>query len=231
MGAYGVQITTITMDDNPQIWTASEIDSIERSLSPERFARYLSASSTKPEALEYYRWNTALSGAFYGPLQCLEVGLRNAVHERLAPRYGATWYQNQTIMRGPGLAMASEAIDRITVLRKPVSPGRVVAELSFGFWVGLFSNAYDATLWRQDLHRLFSPRPHRSDLHDKLDRLRTLRNRIAHHEPIFQRNLVDDFNRIQDVLRSVAPELRDWMTYHNRVLDILSDGPNGGQRF
>ena len=63
----------------------------------------------------------------------------------------------------------------------------VVSELSFTFWVALFANVYDQTLWRTDLHRIFTPRTkNRHGLHDSLDRLRNLRNRIAHHEPIFQ---------------------------------------------
>lgn len=219
------------MADNPPIWNESELAAIEGALSSDRFARYLNAASDKSEALELYRWNAAISGAFYGPLQCLEVGLRNAVHDRLSVPYGQSWYALPTLLSARDQATAREARETIERLGKPVTSGRVIAELSFGFWVGLFSNAYDQTIWRTDLYKLFSPRPQRHELFNKLDRLRTLRNRIAHHEPIFQRQLVDDYGRICEVLRSFAPELCDWTEFHSRVLDVLAEGPRGGQRF
>ena len=35
------------------------------------------------------------------------------------------------------------------------SPDDIVAELNFGFWVGLMGPSYDATLWRQTLYKSF----------------------------------------------------------------------------
>ena len=50
---------------------------------------------------------------------------------------------------------------------------------------------YDATLWRQALHRAFraAGSHKRSVVHGRFNALRRLRNRIAHHEPIFFRPL------------------------------------------
>lgn len=234
MGAYEPKNTTQTVVDNPSPpspWTAEEVDAIEAALSFDRFARYLDAASSKSEALQYYAWNTALSSAFHGPLQCLEVGLRNAIHDRLSRSYGTSWFHNTAILRGNDIAFATEAKHRVDQTGRPATPGRIVAELSFGFWVGLFAKVYDTTIWRTDLYRLFSPRPKRHDLHDDLDRLRTLRNRIAHHEPIFHRSLVDDYNRICRVLRSFAPYMSEWMEFHSRVLDVVAEGPEGVERF
>ena len=56
---------------------------------------YLRATGgDREKALHLYTWNTALSAAFYGPLQGLEVALRNALHRQLTERYGAEWYDN-----------------------------------------------------------------------------------------------------------------------------------------
>lgn len=219
------------MNDNPQPWSADEVDAIEAALSTERFTRYLSAASSKSEALQLYAWNTALASAFHGPLQCLEISLRNAVHDRLSASRGTSWFDQVSLLRGRDLAIVADAKARVGQTGQAVTPGRVVAELSFGFWVGLFANAYDSTLWRTDLYRLFSPRPHRRGLHDDLDRLRTLRNRIAHHEPIFQRTLVDDYERIRVITRALSPDLCEWMEFHSRVLDVIADGPMGVYRF
>ena len=46
-----------------------------------------------------YAWNTAVSAAFYGPLQGLEVALRNAMHRRLAERLGAAGCRRSGLYR------------------------------------------------------------------------------------------------------------------------------------
>ncbi|ELB86058.1 hypothetical protein Rwratislav_46905, partial [Rhodococcus wratislaviensis IFP 2016] len=53
----------------------------------------------------------------------------------------------------------------------------------FGFWRFLHSRSYEATLWTPSLRHAYphqTPR-RRSDVYNHLN---TLRNRIAHHEPI-----------------------------------------------
>jgi hypothetical protein len=110
-----------------------------RSLSPERMATYVQASGGDRErALRLYTWNTAVSAAFYGPLQGLEVAMRNAMHVQLTSAYGPTWYDN------PACGFDAGTLDRLDgakrSLRKggyAIDPPHLVAELSFGFWVSL----------------------------------------------------------------------------------------------
>ena len=71
------------------------LDALVASLSPERIATYMAAAGgDREKAMRLYTWNTAVSAAFYGPLQGLEVALRNAMHRSLAARYGPDWYDN-----------------------------------------------------------------------------------------------------------------------------------------
>ncbi|MEH6649635.1 MAG: Abi family protein [Motiliproteus sp.] len=45
------------------------------------------------ELIGLYNWNKALSSALYPMLQCLEVSIRNAVHERATSHFGTSdWY-------------------------------------------------------------------------------------------------------------------------------------------
>ena len=44
--------------------------------------------------MRLYTWNTAISAAFYGPLQGLEVALRNAMSNALTATYGVHWYDS-----------------------------------------------------------------------------------------------------------------------------------------
>lgn len=81
-------------------------------------------------------------------------------------------------------------------------------------------------LWRPVLHKAF---PHaklpRKDVHNPLDQLRLLRNRIAHHEPIFQRPLADDYQSILLILSWICPDTAAWITHHSTVPAILAARP------
>ena len=151
-------------------YTDDLLDELEASLSRERLGTYLDAAGGDREgAIRLHAWNTAVSAAFYGPLQGLEVTLRNAMHSGLADRYGDAWYDN----RAAGLDRG--AMERIASARTKLArdrhgddPPRIVAALSFGFWVSLLGPGgrtgagrkanYEMTLWRPALRGAFAQR-------------------------------------------------------------------------
>jgi len=202
-------------------------------LSPERFSRYLEASNGDPKAaLRLYTWNCQVASALYGPLQTLEVTLRNSVHDALSPSKGARWFSNAQLMKGPDLRRVADAEQdvRSRGVDNP-SPGDIVGTLSFGFWVGLFAKSYDQELWRVHLYKCFHPRPRRNDLHENLDEIRKVRNRVAHHEPIYHRLLLADYERILDVIGALSPDIRVWVEHHSRFLDVFTQSPSDVDRF
>lgn len=213
---------------------ATILAALEASLSPERMATYIAAAAgDREQAMRLYTWNTAISAAFYGPLQGLEVAVRNAMHRELSAVYGPDWYDNPLcgLDDGASQRVANAKAD----LRRqgyPVDSPHVVAALAFGFWVSLLGRGghiapttratYEMSLWRPALHRAFphvrKPRP---DVHRPLDYLRTFRNRIAHHEPIFGRHLTADYASILEVTGWICPSMRSWIDHHSRVPDML----------
>lgn len=124
---------------------------LEKAISKDRLAKYLAHTfGNLDEALALYERNCRLSEAFYTPLQCLEVCLRNHVNDVLCNDYGADWFQNgNPHLKPDALIKITAAISQLTQNQKPITTGAVVAELSFGFWVGLMGTGYDATLWRK----------------------------------------------------------------------------------
>ena len=217
-------------------FTEEVLEELTASLSLERMNTYLEATqgNSKKAAL-LYTWNTAVSGAFYGTLQGLEVALRNALHRQLARRYGPTWYDNpDTGLDGGCLGRIATAKTKLAREGYTVDPPRMVATLSFGFWVSLLGPGgriegsalranYEMTLWRPALRRAF---PYRKTLirrqaHKPLNYLRTLRNRIAHHEPIFARHLREDYKRILEVTGWISPGMRGWIEAHSRAPALL----------
>ncbi len=216
-------------------YTNDILDELEALFSSERLATYLHAvRGDREKAIRLHVWNTGVSAAFYGPLQGLEVALRNAMHRRLAVRYGDAWYDNGRTDLDRG------ALDRIARARTELArdghrddPHRVVAAQSFGFWVSLLGPGgrridgrkanYQMSLWRPALRGAFAHRANlnRKQVHGPLNALRTLRNRIAHHEPIFARDLARDYDRIVEVAGWISPATRAWIQHHSRVLGML----------
>ena len=61
----------------------------------------------------------------------------------------------------------------------------------------------------------------RQEIYADLEHVRLLRNRIAHHEPIFNRNLTDDLDKITALIRFRCELTADWMTQGQRVTKYL----------
>ena len=220
-------------------YTDEVLDQLELSLSPERLATYLGAvGGDREQAIQLHDWNTAASAAFYGPLQGLEVALRNAMHRRLAERYGSAWYDN------PAAGLDRGALERVESAKAGLARDRrennslqVVAALTFGFWISLLGPGgrieagrkanYEMTLWRPALRRAFAHRVklNRSQAHRRLNALRILRNRIAHHEPIFTRDLAVDHERILDVAGWISSTTGAWIDHHSAVPGLIEAAP------
>ena len=219
---------------------------LEKCLSSPRMSTYLEAAHGDwASAFRLYHWNTAVSSAFYGPLQWLEVTLRNSIDQCLADAYGHEWYSEERagldyICRHR-LAKAREQLKRE---RKPVDPPHVVAALSFGFWVSLLGHGgflsrggsranYEMSLWRPFLRKAFPNRKRllRKEAHRPLNYLRTLRNRIAHHEAIFRRDLSRDYRSILEVTGWISPVARASIESYSRVPDLLDTLPAALHRF
>ena len=87
----------------PFFYTEETLDELETALSLARLSTYLGAAGGDRErAIRLHAWNTAVGAAFYGPLQGLEVVLRNAMHRRLAEWYGPAWYDHPGAGPRPG---------------------------------------------------------------------------------------------------------------------------------
>ena len=203
---------------------------LRSSVSPERLRRYETiAAGDAARALRLYVWNTALSESLYGPIQGLEVTLRNKIHQRLRDQFGTRWYDESRV--GLQYAQRDQVLRAKQSLQhqgKPLDPPRLLAELSFGFWVGLFGRRYETNLWRPHLRQLFvnAPRPFlRKDAHRVLENIRYLRNRVAHHEPILQRSLEHEHGLVLTAIGWLCAATTRWVAHHSRFDVVFSTRP------
>jgi hypothetical protein len=102
--------------------------------------------------------------------------------------------------------------------------GRVVAELNLGFWRYLAAQQYDRTLWRPALWRAF-PGTGRRAVYGALADLHSLRNRLAHHEPVHNRPLADLYATALQLAGWVCPHTRNWIAANSRVVEVLANKP------
>jgi hypothetical protein len=138
----------------------------------------------------YYNWNTVLSESFYTSLQTLEVALRNTIHNNASLHFGSDkWFENPDLIHGEQQKKIKDVKDNLIKRNKNLSAGRILAELSFGFWTSLFNSQYDQLLWHPLIKKSF---PYmkarirtRATLSKRLNKIRNLRNRIFHYEPIW----------------------------------------------
>lgn len=218
-----------TSDGNRQgsfTYQPREVESLREAISGERFEPYLMFSTGEVVgAFRLYTWNAAVSAAFLWPLHMVEITLRNAVNKRMMQAYGAAWLQDSELVGTWAAGTAASA--RSQVAKRDIEPtdGRIIAELPFAFWVGLFAKERDVALWRLDLCRIFYPTPKRGRVHAHLERLRKLRNRIAHHEPIHNRRLKADYEIALQLLGWLSSTAADWVRYHSRIPELLVADP------
>ncbi|HVP00454.1 MAG TPA: hypothetical protein VMT15_20420 [Bryobacteraceae bacterium] len=155
---------------------------IERTVTLARLSRYLTASSQDiTQAVQLYEYNVQLSEALYGALHGLEVTVRNAAHHALSASYGVpTWYDRVSLTKY-WTGVLKDAKNKVGA-----APGKVVAELTFGFWVDLCSKRNNNILWvHRKLSRAFpNTAMSRDQVHQRLKIIQALRNRISHHEPV-----------------------------------------------
>lgn len=171
----------------------------ERIVSQKRLSRYVNAcGGDTRKALTLYRYNLRVSQELFTMISCFEVAIRNAIDNELTARYGNEWLKD-SISNG-GFLTGSDTVKSFGIVKhtydKLVSEGRyshtkLLSGLEFGVWKYMYSppqfRATGRVLLRVFPHKQRStPNLHinHTYLFNELDKINTLRNRIAHHEPI-----------------------------------------------
>ena len=211
-------------------------------LTQDRLASYLAATAGDVRAaIELYDWNTQVGAALYEDLGRLEVLFRNAIDVALvthgqARGWSQVWYRRRQLFSGkPGRrawADVEAARNRATRRGRTEVHGKVIAELSFGFWRFLCTPHYLTSLWVPALAAAFPGHPHvgdprrvRADVADRMQRLHFLRNRIAHHEPIHQRDLAHEHGELLDIVGWICADSHTWVGSLTRTPAVIGKRP------
>lgn len=176
-----------------------KFNEIEHILSSERLQKYVVAcNGDTRKAMALYRLNLRVSQEMFVIVSCFEVALRNAIDEVLTCRFNADWLRDSvsaggifsSVNVGKTRNIISKAYHELQRHNSYV-PSKLLSAMEFGVWKYMFSPIqYRAT--GQCLLRVFPNKPrstaqcqyNNTYIFNELDKINSLRNRIAHHEPI-----------------------------------------------
>ena len=226
-----------------------------QALSHARLSNYRSffAAADEVQVLALYQWNDELSACLFRTISLVEVVLRNQFHKAFSLRHGVVgghlskdWYHHVELAD-----IAKNKIKKITHSKQgqpripAPSPDDVVSGLTFGFWPHLLDltkdNLQQPIDWgsilldvlpghRQKQAKHWAKQKHRDALFARLDLCNELRNRIAHHEPIWKlgRLMAESRDRPNKPLAVAAPApttpdeaLARLRLLYDRVIELL----------
>ncbi len=218
------------------------VAALDRPISRVRLENYRSANGSDLDMIVNYFHNLELSEALYPTLQAFEIALRNSVHLTLSQHFqNAYWFDTPGLYPPPPSPATTpwqeQAIQsaraKLTAEKKSHDADRIVAEMHLGFWHGLFNRPFENKLWRPNksalVGQVFPLAPNsqrnRQPVWNRVNRIRILRNRVMHYEPIWHRaRLADDHTAIVEALGWISPDMHDTIAMCDRFLVVHGRG-------
>lgn len=202
-----------------------------RLLSEERMSTYLAAAKGNfDDAFTLYSRNIQIAATLQGMTAMVEVVARNAIDQALtkwsARKHPCTDWFDLDILDGRAQKDIATARQRVHRSGKPETHSKVLAELSFGFWRFLTSKRYLTSLWTPALQHAF-PNGHKDiwtrqkQVAALLTDMNFIRNRAAHLEPVFKRNLKKDFENAHRLLCWIDPNAAAWLKENATIVQLL----------
>ncbi len=171
----------------------------EKIMSTQRMNRYVKAcGGDTRKAMTLYRYNLQVSQEMFTIVSCFEVALRNAINRKLTENLGEEWLRDAIMDGGVfSVPVLRKTRDIITFAYRKLqhtqsyTHHKLIAEMEFGIWKYMFSPIQYRVTGR-NLLAIFPNKPkssremqyNQSYIFNELDKVNSLRNRIAHHETI-----------------------------------------------
>ena len=208
------------------------VTDLRRPLSQERLEKYRPAGGGDLEMLTNYFWNINLAEALIPCMHIVEIALRNTLHTTLSDHFSNDmWFYEDQVWKPINFGISPMLLPRLQKAQALV--GRIVAELSFGFWVSLLNAPYEQRIWQPNSYDLlFTAFPNasgwsRKQISDRFTAIKDLRNRTFHYEPIWYRpNLRQEHSGTHQAVEWISPALHSTMQIVDNFQSAL-DGKAG----
>lgn len=201
-------------------------------LSDPRLQRFAAAAKDDGVAREdTYLWNLALAESFHLPLHMAEVTCRNTIHSALLFRDPA-WHKNRifrqelsaTLLRDLDQAVADETDKHGDAM----TCHHLVSALSFGFWQYLATDKMKRLLFPKGIKKNFKGAPDDAkppDLYNLIESVRLWRNRIAHHNAIFDKGPASKYQDALKLISWTSVDLGNWVSKRCKVNQVINNRP------
>ncbi len=209
----------------------TQLEIFKQYFSEERMHAYEELAISKglgvESAVDLYRINLLISKELYSILSCVEVALRNQIHQQLKVYKNKEDWYDSVVWGQRHEESLEDAKRQISKDKYQFEAGDLIACLNFGFWTNIFSRKYEQTLWIPCLYRLFpnkKGKTNRKELEQILKRLLKIRNRIAHYEPIIKDEevLIECYNDINIILTWISEDIVIWANKYNKFEELFT---------
>ncbi|WP_227469317.1 hypothetical protein [Actinomyces sp. HMSC065F12] len=204
-------------------------------LSEERMSTYITATDGDLDsAFELYAWNIELAAALQSATAMVEVVARNAIDHVLTSwshvKYSSSDWFNLPVFDERTKKDITVARQRVHRSGSQVSHGKILAELSFGFWRFLTSKKYLTTLWTPAIYRAFPNGDkdiwtRQKQVTRLLGNMTFIRNRAAHLEPLFRRDVYRDMSEARALMSWIDHDALAWFNSTLKLDGVLQAKP------
>lgn len=209
----------------------------------ERVVAFITSDNqSEDDIIKRYNDNIKVSQALYPELSVLEITLRNAIDTMLKVQFGNNWLENEVknnyLLDDYDYNTLISAYDKVKIeckkKSKNFSIGKVIANLSFGFWTNLCLKKYNAKIWTKKgtFKGVFPnyPKDRQQQIHAislLLNSVRKLRNRVFHYEIILKEpeKLLKKYNEILELLSylpqnnpKILQETSNFLNVYNSIM-------------
>jgi hypothetical protein len=204
------------------------IDSnMEKAFSPTRLRYWVDAARGNTElGWKLHSRNTLVACILFADLQVLEVSLRNAFDRELKGEFGLDWPDHPEFKNVHEIKIAKSRARKMA-RGSVISHDKIIVNLQFSFWT---KKLLDRKVYRDVVMRAFSGCD-RGDIKRKLIRLVDLRDDVAHHEPIIDRDgkrrsedLKTDLETLNEILHALDPVLARWLEKSSWIQPLVKSG-------
>lgn len=181
-------------------------------LSSSKLKPYLDIEKDQEKAIKLFVYNLKLSSELYKLIHVFELSTRNIFDIFLSKRYDRNWINRNDLLTGNNGKNNKLIIDISNAknnCKNKKNKDDIISNLSLGFWVNLLSSSNNDKIWQPSLRKMFFGY-NRNEIHDIFMNIKDIRNRIAHHETIFNKKIDKTKNNILLILKIYSNDLYRW---------------------
>ena len=181
-------------------------------LSSSKLKPYLDIEKDQEKAIKLFVYNLKLSSELYKLIHVFELSTRNIFDIFLSKRYDRNWINRNDLLTGNNGKNNKLIIDISNAknnCKNKKNKDDIISNLSLGFWVNLLSSSNNDKIWQPSLRKMFFGY-NRNEIHDIFMNIKDIRNRIAHHETIFNKKIDKTKSNILLILKIYSNDLYKW---------------------